>query len=211
MDIYFRPLYLDDKQIHNDIVELLQRERVTRELSVFVEMRIEMSGEVTLMIKEVSIYDGYTLRCISPSAESVILEIPFGAYHTSIRRQTLSFADDIASNIGGDLAVECSNSGVVGSIGGGAVFGIHNRHVIASTAFNSVERELVIRAVRECGFELTEGVIKRADLHIFDELFYCDHYGITAISRYEKRRYMSITSEKIAQRLATPWISLDNI
>ncbi|MFR9619981.1 MAG: hypothetical protein SNH63_02035 [Rikenellaceae bacterium] len=211
MEVYFRPLYLDSRQIHSDIVALLKSQRVTQELSVYVEVRIDIEGEVSMLINEVSIYEGYVLRCIDPAAENVVMELPFGAYHTSVRRQVLGFANDIARNIGGDIAAECSSSGVIGSVGGGTPFGIINRVVVASTSFQSVERGLVMTAARECGLEVREAIITRNDLLNFDELFYCDHYGITSITRFAKRHYMSIITPNIAAQMATPWISPNSI
>ncbi len=208
MDVYFKPLYLDSQQIDQDIIALLKRERVTQELSVFVEIRINRNGDVSLFLSEVSIYDGYTLRCISPSVETILMELPFGAHHTSIRREILSFANDVVHNLDCDMAIECSIDGCVQSIGGGTAFGIvDDRTIIASTSFQSVERQIVIEAARDCQYKVIESRIMRNDLRQFNELFFCDHYGVTAISRYAQHRYLSINAQKIAEQLATPWIS----
>lgn len=208
MEIYFKPLYLDREEIHHNIVTLLKQERVTQDLSIFVEIRIDRDGKLSLILSEISIYDGYSLRCLSPSVESVMMTIPFGPYHTSIRRQVIDFANDIAKNLGGDMAVICNNSGSVDSIGGGALFGLANRKLIASTSFLNVERQIVIEAAKECQLEVIEAQIQLKDLSSFDELFFCDHYGITAVSRYAKRLYPSINAQKIAEKLATPWIGI---
>ncbi len=206
MEVYFRPLRLDAGVIYSDIVNLLRERNAPIDVSVYVEFRIDIEYRVELVISEVSIYSGYALRCISPTAQCVVFDSPFGLCSTSVRREVLRFADDIANNLGGEIALECNVDGVVKSAAGSAIFGIKNRTIYASKSIASVEREMVYDVARSCNFEIIECEITKKELTIFDELFYCNHYGITAISRYDRRTYMSILAKKIADGMTQPWV-----
>ncbi len=205
MEVYFRPLRLDDKVITEAITELLHNERVTKELSVFVELRVDIEFRWSIVVSEVSIYSGYSLRCVTPSAECVSFDSPFGHYPTSARREVLRFAGDIALNFGAELAIECDNSGGVVSAAGAALFGVVDRFLITSPTLQSVEKSLVIAKAKEYGLECVEERYTKKELNKFEELFAADHLGITSISRCGERHYMTIIAEKIAERLAQPW------
>ncbi len=205
LDTFFRPLRLDDESIHNEIVELLRRERVTRELSVFVELRIDIEGEIELTMSGVSLYDGYAMRSISPRVQAIVVDSPFGLMPNSARRETIDFANEIARNLGAEMALECDTKGVVHSLGGTALFGVVGRRIIASRSFDSVERRLVIEAAEELNLEVEQRYITRVELHQLDELFGVDHQGVIAASSYGDHLYMKIMAEKIASRLLQPF------
>ncbi len=205
MEIYFRPLRLDDEAIRVSIIELLRRERVSSEVSVFVELRVDIDFNWVVMVSEVSIYDGYAMRCVSPPAEIVTFDSPFGHYPTSARREVLKFANEIAVNFGADIAVECDKAGNVISLCGAALFGVIGRTIVVSDFVQSVERELIIKSAAECGVEVIEERYTKKELNRFDELFAGDHCGITSVSRCGERLYMTVLAEKIASKLAQPW------
>lgn len=205
LELYLRPLLLDSEQITREIVELLHSRRVTTELSVFVELRIDINQEIEIVISEVSLYDGYDFRSIKPTAHSLIFDSPFGLFSTSARREALSFARDLAYNLGGEMVVECHRDGTVISGDGYAIFMIVGRTLTTSPIIDSVERGLVVEAAHSIGLRVEEHNILRNDLTLADELFTCDHRGITSISRYERTPYMTIIAEKIATALSQPW------
>ncbi len=205
MEVYFRPLRLDDKRITEEIITLLRTQRVPTEVSVFVELRVDIDCHEEILVSEISIYDGYSVRCISPSAVCVTFDSPFGHYPTSARREVLRFAEDMAINFGGEVAIECDNMGRVISAGGGMIFGVVGRRIVATDMMYSVERELIIEAAKDCGLEVFEQSYTKKELTKFDELFIGNHYGITSISRCADRYYLPILAEKIVERLAQPW------
>lgn len=206
MELYFRPLRLNAREIFNDVVALLREKSAPTEVSVYVELRIDIDSNIELIISEISIYDGYALRCISPSAQLVNFESPFGLRSTSVRREVLSFANDIANNLGGDILLECSANGIINSAAGAAIFGVIKHTLYASCAIECVERAMVLEAAKSCDLEIVECDITKKELTLFDELFFCNHYGLTAISRYDRRAYMSIITRKIAAGMAQPWM-----
>lgn len=205
MDVYFRPLRLNHIEIFNEIVALLRAKSAPTEVSVYVELRIDIEYRTELIISEISIYNGYELRSISPTAQAVTFNSPFGLRFTSVRREVISFAGDIANNLGGEVVIECGSNGVVNSAAGGALFGITSRTLYSSNAIQCVERQMVIESAKNCDLKVVECEITKKELTSFDELFYVNHYGVTSISRYDRRTYTSIISGKIASGMTQPW------
>lgn len=206
MEVYLRPLRLDEQRVYDDITTLLRSKSVPTEVSVYVELRVDVERRVEYIINEISIYNGYSLRCISPTAQSVVFESSFGLRSTSVRREILSFAEGIANNLGGEIVLESDAKGVIKSAAGAALFGVANRTICSSKYIDCVEKKMVIESAKSCDFEIVECEITKKELPLFDELFYCDHYGITAISRYERRTYMSVIARKIADEMTQPWV-----
>ena len=64
-----------------------------------------------------------------------------------------------------------------------------------------VERDLTLRAARAAGLEAVEEPFTEAQLECFDELFYVDHRGVTALGHCAERPYMSLVAERLAQGL----------
>ncbi len=205
LDIYFRPLRLDDEQITRDIIDLLRLQRVTRSVSVFVELRVDIDQSVELDVCGVSLYDGYAMRSITPRASLVTLNSPFGLSPSTARRAALSFAEDIARNLGGEIAIECDRAGQLLSLGGASLFGVVGHRLIASTAIHSVERDLIIATATSLSIEIEQRPIMRSELYTLDELFGCDHQGVISTSSYGDQPYMSIIAQKIAAHLTQPW------
>ncbi len=206
MELYFRPLRLDVAQVTEDIVAMLRAQSAPREVSVYVEVRVDIDYSVEIVVGEVSIYNGYAMRCITPTAQVVTFDSPFGLRSSSARREVLSFAEDIANNLGGEVVIECGRNGVVNSIAGAALFGVIQRTLYVSRSIESVERNMAIEVAKGFDLEIVECDINKKELTTFDELFYCNHYGITAISRCDRRLYMSVIASKIADGMTQPWI-----
>lgn len=205
-ELFRTPLQLNEVRIHNQIVSLIRSEGVTRSLSTFVELRVDRLGEQEILICGASLYDGYAFRCISPTAQVVLVESPFGMLSTSARRSTLALAGELSLNIGGEVALECDSRNRIHSIGGAALFAAGERRLISSPSVRSVERGLVIEAAKALRIPTEEREIWNDELPHFDELFCCDHQGILAISRLDTKPYMSIIAQKIGSALTQPWM-----
>ncbi len=205
MELYFRPLRLDAESVEEAVVELLTSERASRELSVFVELRVDIDFRWSVVVSDVSIYSGYSLRCVRPTAECITFDSPFGRYPTSARREVLRFAGDLALNFGAELAIECDTKGCVISAAGAALFGVVDRCLVTTPLLQSVERELVITAAKAHGLEIIEEQYTKKELPKFEELFAVDHQGVVSISSCGDRHFMGIVAERIATKLAAPF------
>ncbi len=196
-----RRITLSRDDLSQRIENLLRENRVVDKLSTHVEIRLWCDGKTTIEIAEKSIYEGYVLRCFNPFASVQCYDNPMGNYPTSARRGAAELAHHKSRLEGADVAIRCGTDGVIYSCYDSPLFGIKGRTVFTSPTLVSVERSMGIYAINRCGYEFVELPILRDQLSRFDELFWIDAFGVTAIAQFEKRRYMSIMAEKIAQQL----------
>ncbi len=199
--IKFRCITLSVNNIAQRIETLLKEEKVLPNLSTHVELRLYGDGKIDVKIYERSIYEGYTLRCFNPFATIQTYDNPMGDHPTSARRAAAELAHHKSSLVGADASVRCGCDGIIYSCFDSPLFGVKGYTVFSSPALPSVERSIAIIAIRRCGYEFEEMAIKKEQLSKFDELFWVDSFGITAISQCENRRYMSVMAEKIAAYL----------
>lgn len=204
MELYMQTLHLDTDRISSEIDQLLRSQSLTTELSIFVDLRVYSSGEYTLVVDSISLYDGYSLRAITPRAVLVEFTSPFGSLPTNARRTTVAQANDVAVNLGGELAVEHIDNRVI-SIGGSAPFVVLGRMLVTPQTLESVEREVVIEAAERAGLTIEQRDITISELLNCDELFITDHYGLTSISHLEHRPYANTIAVKVAELLAQPF------
>lgn len=68
----------------------------------------------------------------------------------------------------------------------------------ATPAFRSVELETALHAIRAAGLTLREEPVRQTELDRYDELFYVDHRGVTALAHCDGTAYMSLAAERIA-------------
>ena len=81
------------------------------------------------------------------------------------------------------------------------LFAVRGKTAFVSPAEACVEQELGLRAVEAAGLELEERPVMRDELPRFDELFYVDHRGVTALAHCDGHPCMAILAERVAQSL----------
>ncbi len=199
--LQFRRITLPREQIEEQIEELLRCNEVIEQLSTHVELRLYLDGHTSIEILEKTIYEGYTLRCFNPFAIIQSYDNPLGDYPTSARRAASELAHSQSALEGGDASIRCGTNGVVYSCYDSPLFGVKGNKVFASPQMASVERSLAIYAIQRCKYEFTELPISKDQLLKFDELFWVDTYGITAVAQCGNRRYMAVVAEKISKQL----------
>ncbi|MFI3292738.1 MAG: aminotransferase class IV [Rikenellaceae bacterium] len=199
--LQFRRITLSRDQIADQIEELLRKSEVLEQLSTHVELRLYLDGQTSLKIAEQSIYEGYTLRCFNPFVTIQSYDNPLGDYPTSARRTAAELAHHQSALEGADASIRCGTDDVVYSCYDSPLFCVKGNRLFASPQMASVERSLAIYAIQRCKYEFTELPITRDQLPKFDELFWVDAYGITAIAQYGNRRYMAVIAEKISKQM----------
>ena len=206
LEYYFGRLYgvflrLDKEDVAQRLSDCLHKARVLENLSTHVELRLYSDKTIEVSILQTTIYEGFALRCYSPFAVCVSYELPFGDMPTSARRAVSEWAHHAAQQQGGDISLRMDMEGVVHSCGEYPLFGVRSGHIFAAPASQSVERSMAISAIQRCGYQFVEEPILRQHLAHFDELFYVDAYGVTAIAQFEHRLYMSVVAERVAQNM----------
>lgn len=204
MELYMRPLHLDESLIAREIWDMLESQSLTTELSVFVDLRISSGGEHSVVVDSLSLYDGYSLRAINPRAVVVDFDSPFGFLPTMARRAAIAQANEVARNLGGELALEHRGDNLL-SVGGSPLFVVAGRTLATPPTLDSVEREVVIDAAKRCGLSVEQREVAIDELFSCDELLIADHYGVTAISHFEHRPYTDTIAIKITEQLAQPF------
>ncbi|MFI3302789.1 MAG: aminotransferase class IV [Rikenellaceae bacterium] len=197
----FRRVSISRDDIAQKIEQQLRQNGVNARLSTHVEIRLYLDGKVSVDVVEKSIYEGFTLRCFNPYATLQTYDNPMGDYPTSARRAAAELALHRSRIEGADVAIRCGTDGVVYSCYDSPIFGVKGHTIFSSPSQPCVERSMGIYAIQRCGYEFVETPIKKEQLPKFDELFWCDAYGVTAIAQYTNRRYMSIISAKIAEQM----------
>lgn len=202
--LFGRPFRPDRKALAAQITALAaQSVPAGCDRSLFVRLYVPASAEPAcrLEVEAVSLYRGYDLRSLQPEAVSLQYDIPLADAPTSARDAAEALARQQARLLGASVAVRCDSAGLLRTADDAPLFAIRSTAVYTPPAPHGVERELAMQAVRKAGFELYEEEIDRSRLPRFDELFYVDHRGLTALSRCDGQPYMTLFAERVAKAL----------
>lgn len=150
----------------------------------------------------ISLYRGYDLRSLMPDAVTLQYDMPFPEAPTSAREAAAGLARQQARLHGASVAVRCDGDGIVRTADNAPLFAVPGKTAFVSPAEACVEQELGLRAVEAAGLELEERPVMRDELPRFDELFYVDHRGVTALAHCDGHPCMAILAERVAQSLA---------
>ncbi len=191
---------LPQEELRRQIEEVTRASRCPRGVSLFVKISISSEGKVSVEEHERSLYRGYTLRCISPRAALVEYNIPHISLPTHLREQLTQFANGEARKRRGDLALRLS-AGEVDLINGAQIFALKDEILLTAQLSHSVEHTLAKECALRLGLNLCERPINVSELPHLDELFFVDHYGVTAIRNCAERYYMSLTASAIASAM----------
>ncbi len=198
--LFNKPLQLSLNDTENQIKAVITSNRCPKGISLFVEIQLDESGIITIGEIERSIYRGYTLRCISPTAVPSELYIPQIAISTTIRKDLFEWANTEAVRHNSHLLLSC-HSGQAEMINGSQIFGVNEVGVVTAAKSFSVEHALAKRRLSEMNIKVIERPIFVEELLQLEELFIVDHYGVTAIKSCCGRGYMSITADALATAL----------
>ncbi len=187
--------------LHDEISTLLRKNNVPIGLSTYIRIELYQDGTHELTLGETSIYNGFALRCIQPKAYVLHVDLPLGDCPTSSTEHMSHIEQIRAQRLGFDIAIRCKISGEVSNANNAPLYGIINDTVYTPPKeYDTAERRLVDFIINE-RYKVAEQPLNSSQLHECDELFFVDHYGITAIGRVENRIYMNIIADTIAKRM----------
>ena len=175
------------------------------DLSQFVRLVVPASGEpgFRLEFAGISLYRGYDLRSLTPDAVTRQYELPFPEAPTSAREAAAQLARQQVRLLNATVAVRCDRDGVVCTADDAPLFAVRGRTVFTSPADPNVERALGLRAIEAAGLALEEQPVMRGELARFDELFFIDHRGVTALAHCDGHPYMALMAQRVADSLRT--------
>lgn len=206
--LFGRPYVPPVRDLAKRIAAVAAAARYPSRVSGFVRLELTAEGHERLAPAGVSLYRGYALRSLTPRAKTCCYDTPFSEAPSSVREAAAQLAAITVRRAGADVVLHCTSCGVCLTADDGPLFAIRGHEVFTapacaehcpeSPAFPSVERDLVLRAVRAAGLALHEKAFTRDELKHFDELFYADHRGITSLSTCDGQPFMSLVAERIA-------------
>lgn len=181
------------------VSKLLDSLRYPRTVSCFVELRLYASGVTSVLAGETGLAAGYLFRPVYPDA----VPLPFCAppIPCSATREAIRTADWTARARKASSWVGLAPDGGVACCDGQPFFGVENRTVFTPRVEDSVDFALAWHAIRSAGYRLVTEDLAADRLARFDEIFYIDHRGVTALRKLDGRLLMHILAERIAQKL----------
>ena len=200
-ELFGRPYAPAAERLAKRIETLSAAERYPAGVSGFVRIELDPDGTERLLPAGVSLYDGYALRSLQPEAVTLRYDLPLTEAPTSAREAAAQLARRMAERAGADVAVRCDREGILREADDAPLFAVRGKTAFVSPAEACVERELGLRAVEAAGLELEERPVMRDELPRFDELFYVDHRGVTALAHCDGHPCMAILAERVAQSL----------
>lgn len=186
------------ERIESQIGELLTANRLTRNASICVELRLDAVGNYELRSHEPSLYSGYVLRSLHPNAVCLPLDMPLPQHPTSAAAATRLMADTIARKRGFHTAIIAERDGGLAIDPLAPLFTVKEYTLFAQEGCHSVEASITIEAARRAGMSIEHKRLTATDLNDADEVFTACWQGITSMAHIGKRIYMSIMAEKIA-------------
>lgn len=203
-ELFARPFLPDKQLLARQIAQMAAKSAPAGcDRSQFVRLIVPASGEqeYTLQFGGMSLYRGYDLRSLTPDAITLQYDPLHPDAPTSAREAAEAFARQQARLRGASVAVRCDRDGIVRTADEAPLLAIHRKTVILAEGGGSVERHLALRAVEAAGLELEIRPVERDELPGFDELFYVDHRGVTALAHCDGHPYMAIFAQRIAKAL----------
>lgn len=197
-ELFGRPYQPDIRHLTARITALAKAERYPHSVSGFVRLELLPDGTERLIPAGVSLYDGYALRSLRPTACTLDYHMPLSQAPTSAREAITQLAQLEAAHKGTALAVQCDSQGIMPTTDEAPVFGVCAHTVLTAPISHSVERDLAIHAIRAAGLELRDEPLTKEDLPRLDELFYVDHRGVTALASCDGRPLMALIAERVA-------------
>lgn len=190
---------IDANKLSGEIKTLLSSKNSPRGLSVHVRVEIYEGGDYSLFIEEVSIYSGYSLRCYDPTAAIIPQEIPLPEHSTGASEQISHLERVLAKEQGADIALRCNHLSEITAANNSPIFAAKSRVIyVSKDGVNSAEKVAILKLLGS-HFTVVNHVINLSDIELYDELFYIDHYGVTAIKRVNSRVYMNAVARAVAE------------
>ncbi len=200
--LFGRPYTADAESLSQRLTEAAEQAGHPHTCSSFVRIELSAEGE-RIVADEVSLYDGYVLRYVKPTAATVTCDMPLSYAPTSARAAVQQLADLHAN--GASMAVCCDLQGRMIMADNAPVMGIRTKRLYLGAELPSVERAWIIAMSRRLQLECAAEPLTRDMAADLDELFYVDHRGITAFESCDGHPLMSLRAERIARAMEQPF------
>ena len=156
-----------------------------------------------MLIEGVEIwYNIFSLRALRPQGYIHHLSGELLYINTSVKEAALEFNRSIAHFSDKGVAIWANEQGEVIAIDGAPVIAVFEDEIRFSRLGTGVEFDLAYIMTKSMKRNVSKGEIMIDELCNAKELLCVDYRGITALEGFEQHRYMDITAEKIASKIA---------
>lgn len=199
--LFGKRLLLDAKELERQIARLLEANKPSRIGSVKVRLTSNANGGYTLRNSEATIYDGYTMRSLRPTATYIEMTTPDSSHSTSAMEQCRELAEAMARRAGCDKGVICNAERIVADVAyplvalGGKTLLTH------PTTLLTVEGERIAVAAEKRGYKVRTREVTKADLKRAEEVFLLDWQGTLPLGRLSDRIYTNIAIESLTREV----------
>ena len=220
-ELFGRPYAPDRQQLELRAAACSGARREEGAPSAFVRLEWTADGEERLVPAGLSYYVGYALRSVQYRGVSIGCTPPLDGYPTPAREAAVAAARRMAGCAGGQVGVLCGPDGSYHSVEGAPIAIVRDYTVLLPpesvpctvpagaagaaghrfVAPQSVEAQLLAEAVRAAGLEPEVRPVGCDERTTFDELFWLDCRGITALSHLDGRPLMALVAERVADAL----------
>lgn len=204
--LFGRAYQPDIEALQRRLVALAEREHYPSAVSGFVRVEIDEEGREQLIPLGTSLYAGYALRSLRPTALTIPYELPLQIAGSTAAEAAHELARCVARRHEADEALRINEEGICCSLGAAELFALRGGELYTSFEPRTVEGRLLLQAAETLQMRWQVAPVRVAELGHFDELFAVDYRGITALASCDGHAFMSLRAERLAvamERLAT--------
>ena len=199
---HFRePLHISRQELRERISSTLRNERFSPSAMNAVEVRCYSDGAVEIEAKEI-LYSTFSMRALHPYSYLCRLSGDILTANTSAKAALVEFNRATTQRAERSVAIWANDEDEVIAIDGSPVIAVFEDEVRFSQRGEGVEFDLAYDVVVKLGRNATIGAIKLSDLSEAKELIFIGYEGLTAVHSYLSTRYMDVSAEKIAAKIA---------
>lgn len=199
--LFLAPLTVEREELQRRIGECLRNGGYSSCNTNAVVVRYYATGKIEIEAVEM-LYNSFSLRAIRPHGYICPLSGELLLENTSAKEAMLELNRTTAFASEQGVALWVNEQSEILAIDGASVIAIFENEIRFSSVGRGVEFEYAYNIAKSMKRNISREAICVEDLSKVKELFFIDYRGITALEEFGGHRYMDITAEKIATRVA---------
>ena len=199
--LFLAPLAIEREELQRRIGECLRMGGYSSHTTNAVYVRYYATGKVEIEAVEM-LYNSFSLRALRPHGYICSLSGGLLLEHTSAKEAMLELNHAISSIAKQGVPIWVNAANEVLAIDGSSVIAIFENEIRFSSVGTGVEFEHAYNIAKNMRRIISREAISIEDLPKVKELLFIDYRGITALEEFGGHRYMDITAEKIAAKIA---------
>ena len=170
-------------------------------ISVPIDLRINIYGELSITVCDPSYGKGYYMRALRPALGIVEASYSKDIVQTSVSVATDYWVQGVVKRAGGDEAVVVDKQGLVVSLAWRLLFIVTPTTVYTPMEYDVAEFKAVRNAVKATNLQFVVCDIPQNILTLAEEIFTVDAMGVTSYSRIKDTPLMMSKTNIIVQNM----------